>query len=69
MSILLEQLDYCITLVLNECDSVDMPYIYALKSTPQGVESIKKLVRSRVIQQKLGIYESLQAIEMEFTEN
>lgn len=68
MSILLEQLDQSVMMVLEECDSTDMPNIYALKSTHDGVKSIIKMVRKRVIQQKMGIYESLQAIESEFTE-
>jgi hypothetical protein len=68
MSILLKQLDDSIEMVLAECDSLDMPTIYALKSTPQGVKSIIKLVRKRIIQQKIGIYEALQDIESEFTE-
>jgi hypothetical protein len=68
MSILLEQLDQSVMMVLEECDSTDMPNVYALKSTQDGVKSIIKMVRKRVIQQKMGIYEALQAIESEFTE-
>jgi len=68
MSILLEQLDQSVMMVLEECDSTDMPNVYALKSTKDGVKSIIKMVRKRVIQQKMGIYEALQAIESEFTE-
>jgi hypothetical protein len=68
MSILLKQLDESISMVLAECDSTDMPTIYAIKSTPQGMKSIMKLVRKRIIQQKVGIYEALQGIENEFTE-
>lgn len=66
---LLKKLDESIKMVLDECDSVDLPNIYAIKSTPEGVKSITKLVRKRIIQQSLGIYEALQAIENEFTEN
>ncbi len=68
MSILLKQLDDSILMVLNECDSIDAPNLYAIKSTPEGRKSIIKLVRKRVIQQKIGIYEALQSIESEFSE-
>ena len=68
MSILLKKLDDSISMVLDEYDSIDAPTLYAIKSTPEGRKSIIKLVRQRVIQQSLGIYEALQSIESEFSE-
>jgi hypothetical protein len=68
MSILLEKLDEAILMVLNEVDSVDMPNVYALKSSEDGLNSLIKMVRVAVIKQHLGIYEALESLENEFTE-
>ncbi len=68
MSELLEKLDESIKLVLNECDSDEMPTVCSLKSTPKGLESILEMARLRIIQQGYGVLEALRAIENEFTE-
>jgi hypothetical protein len=68
MSELLDKLDESIKMVLNECDGQEMPNVCALRSTPEGVESIIVMVRKRVIQQRFGILEALRDIEAEFTE-
>lgn len=69
MNELLKKLDESIVMVLEECDTLDMPNLCAIRNTPEGVKSIIKLARKRILLQKLTIYEALQSIENEFTES